>query len=53
MKLRPPPLNQFRFRSEMSRGCAWEFNDFLPDLRFVGGKIIGIAEDTPRLRNKH
>ncbi len=27
----------------------WEFNDFLPDLRFIGGKIVGIAEDTPRL----
>jgi hypothetical protein len=26
-----------------------EFNDFLPDLRFVGGKVVGIAEDTPRL----
>src|SRR6266849_606490 len=27
----------------------WEFNDFLPDLRFKGGHVVGIAEDTPRL----
>ncbi len=27
----------------------WELNDFLPDLRFVRGKIVGIAEDTPRV----
>lgn len=26
----------------------WELNDFLPDLRFVRGKIVGIAEDAPR-----
>jgi hypothetical protein len=26
-----------------------EFNDFLPDLRFKGGKIVGIAEDAPHL----
>src|SRR5882672_4276235 len=26
-----------------------EFNDFLPDLRYTGGKIVGIAEDSPRL----
>ena len=32
-------------------GDRWhfEFNDFLPDLRVKGGKIVGIAEDTPRL----
>lgn len=32
-------------------GESWhvEFNDFLPDLRFTGGKIVGIAEDAPRL----
>ena len=32
-------------------GDEWhvEFNDFLPDLRFKGGHIVGIAEDTPRL----
>jgi hypothetical protein len=31
-------------------GEQWhvEFNDFLPDLRYTGGKIVGIAEDTPR-----
>lgn len=27
----------------------FEFNDFLPDLRFKGGHLIGVAEDTPRL----
>ncbi|MDQ2936836.1 MAG: carboxypeptidase regulatory-like domain-containing protein [Acidobacteriota bacterium] len=27
----------------------WELNDFIPDLRFKGGKIVGIAEDLPRL----
>lgn len=27
----------------------WELNDFLPDFRFKGGKLIGIAEDAPRL----
>jgi len=27
----------------------WELNDFLPDVRFRGGKIVGIAEDAPRL----
>src|SRR5438034_3283828 len=26
-----------------------EVNDFLPDLRFKGGHIVGVAEDTPRL----
>ncbi|PYS52080.1 MAG: hypothetical protein DMF68_02640 [Acidobacteria bacterium] len=32
-------------------GDSWhvELNDFFPDLRFKGGKIVGIAEDTPRL----
>lgn len=32
-------------------GDKWhlEFNDFLPDLRFKGGKIVGIAEDAPHL----
>jgi len=32
-------------------GDHWhlEFNDFLPDLRFRNGKIVGIAEDSPRL----
>ncbi|MEP6706169.1 MAG: carboxypeptidase regulatory-like domain-containing protein [Pyrinomonadaceae bacterium] len=31
-------------------GEQWhvEFNDFLPDLRYTGGKIVGIAEDSPR-----
>lgn len=27
----------------------YELNDFLPDLRFISGKIVGIAEDEPRL----
>src|SRR2546427_6163234 len=26
-----------------------EVNDFLPDLRFKGGHIVGVAEDTPRV----
>src|SRR3989442_2898792 len=26
-----------------------EVNDFLPDLRFKGGHVIGVAEDTPRV----
>jgi hypothetical protein len=26
-----------------------EVNDFLPDMRFKGGHIVGVAEDTPRL----
>jgi len=32
-------------------GDRWHFelNDFLPDLRFVGHKIVGIAEDAPHL----
>ena len=32
-------------------GDRWHFelNDFLPDLRFKGGKLVGIAEDQPRL----
>jgi hypothetical protein len=32
-------------------GDSWhvEFNDFLPDLRFKGGHVVGIAEDAPRL----
>ena len=32
-------------------GDTWhaELNDFFPDLRVKGGKIVGIAEDTPRL----
>src|SRR6266404_2136525 len=32
-------------------GDRWhfEFNDFFPDPRIKGGKIVGIAEDTPRL----
>ena len=32
-------------------GDRWhfEFNDFLPDFRFKGGHLVGIAEDTPRL----
>lgn len=34
-----------------SGGDRWRFelNDFLPDLRFAGGKIRGIAEDAPHL----
>ena len=27
----------------------FEVNDFLPDLRFKGGHIVGVAEDTPRV----
>jgi hypothetical protein len=27
----------------------WELNDFLPDFRFKGGKLVGVAEDAPRL----
>src|SRR6266436_6298904 len=27
----------------------FEFNDFLPDMRFKGGHLFGVAEDTPRL----
>ncbi|MBV8858934.1 MAG: TonB-dependent receptor [Acidobacteria bacterium] len=37
---------------ETRRGSeAWHFevNDFLPDVRFVGGHPVGIAEDAPRL----
>ncbi len=32
-------------------GDRWHFelNDFLPDLRIKGGKILGIAEDQPRV----
>ena len=32
-------------------GDRWhvELNDFLPDLRFARGKIVGIADDTPHL----
>jgi carboxypeptidase family protein/TonB-dependent receptor-like protein len=32
-------------------GDRWHFelNDFLPDFRFKGGKLVGIAEDQPRL----
>ena len=32
-------------------GDRWhvELNDFLPDLRFVRGKIVGISDDTPHL----
>jgi hypothetical protein len=32
-------------------GDRWhfEFNDFLPDPRIKGGKIVGVAEDAPRL----
>jgi len=32
-------------------GDRWHFelNDFLPDLRFKGGKLVGVAEDEPRL----
>lgn len=32
-------------------GEKWhlEFNDFLPDFRFKGGHLVGVAEDTPRL----
>jgi hypothetical protein len=27
----------------------WELNDFFPDFRFKGGKLVGVAENTPRL----
>lgn len=27
----------------------FELNDFLPDLRFIRGKVVGVAEDTPHL----
>lgn len=32
-------------------GDQWhfEFNDFLPDFRFVGGKLAGVADDAPHL----
>jgi hypothetical protein len=32
-------------------GDRWHFelNDFLPDLRIKGGKLVGVAEDQPRL----
>ena len=32
-------------------GDKWhfEFNDFLPDFRFVGGKIVGIQDNSPHL----
>ncbi|HVS83849.1 MAG TPA: TonB-dependent receptor [Pyrinomonadaceae bacterium] len=39
-------------RIETRRGADhwhYELNDFLPDLRIKGGKILGIAEDQPRL----
>jgi hypothetical protein len=39
-------------RVETRRGgdkWHWEFNDFLPDLRFKGGHVVGVAEDSPRL----
>ena len=39
-------------RIETRRGgdrWHYELNDFLPDLRIKGGKILGIAEDQPRL----
>jgi hypothetical protein len=39
-------------RVETRRGgdrWHWEFNDFLPDMRFKGGHVVGIAEDSPRL----
>jgi hypothetical protein len=39
-------------RIETRRGADhWHFelNDFLPDLRIKGGKILGIAEDQPRV----
>src|SRR5215471_735401 len=37
---------------ETRRGAdQWHFelNDFLPDMRIKGGKILGVAEDSPRL----
>ena len=37
---------------ETRRGSdRWHFelNDFLPDFRFKNGKVVGVAEDTPRL----
>ena len=39
-------------RVETRRGSdRWHFelNDFLPDMRIKGGKILGVAEDSPRL----
>jgi carboxypeptidase family protein/TonB-dependent receptor-like protein len=32
-------------------GDRWDFevNDFLPDPRFIGGKLVGVAEDAPHL----
>jgi hypothetical protein len=39
-------------RIETRRGAErWHFelNDFLPDLRFKGGHLVGLAEDQPRL----
>lgn len=39
-------------RIETRRGddhWHFELNDFLPDLRIKGGKLVGIAEDSPRL----
>jgi len=39
-------------RVETRRGNEkWHFelNDFLPDFRFKNGKLVGVAEDTPRL----
>ena len=39
-------------RVETRRGSDrfhFELNDFLPDLRFKNGEVVGIAEDTPRL----
>jgi hypothetical protein len=39
-------------RVETRRGAEkWHFelNDFLPDFRFKNGKLVGVAEDTPRL----
>jgi hypothetical protein len=39
-------------RIETRRGAEqWHFelNDFFPDFRFKGGKLVGVAEDTPRL----
>lgn len=37
--------------STRSGGDRWRFevNDFLPDPRFIGGKLVGIAEDAPHL----
>ncbi len=39
-------------RIETRRGAdRWHFelNDFLPDMRIKGGKVLGVAEDSPRL----